>query len=177
MIRFTFLSLACILLLSACTTKPTSDTKEDTTVKTLTKSFSDTTTLDTFQITLTGKKPKNMLLTFTIKNSEGKEIYREELQASALLANYKETVDLGKERMQREFMLEELNYFLDDENFLEPAVTAEETADQYTPDKAFYNELKGTNFNGFKYRISKETKIYIAWSEKDQQVKTYYKCC
>jgi hypothetical protein len=174
---FTFLSIAFILLLTACTTKPTSEAKTYTAVKTIAKSFSDTITLDTFQITLTGKQPKDMLLTFTIKNSGGKEIYRQVLQASALLANYKETVDLGKEKMQREFMLQELNYFLDEENFLEPAVTADETPDQYTPDKSFYNELKGTNFNGFKYRISKETKIYIAWSEKDQQVKTYYKCC
>ncbi|WP_432710402.1 hypothetical protein [Pedobacter sp.] len=175
--KITFTLTACILFLAACSTKPTSDTKEVTTVKTINKSFSDTTTLDTFEVTLSGNKPKDMLLTFKIKNNEGKEIYEQVLQASDLLDNYKETVDLGKEKMQRDFMLQELNYFLDEENFLEPAVTPNETADQFTPNQAFYNELKGTNFNGFKYRISRETKIYIAWSEKDKRVKIYYKCC
>lgn len=174
---FTFPLIASILFLAACNTTPTTDPNKSSAVKTLTKSFSDTTTLDTFEVSLSGKKPKNMVLTFKIKNSEGKEIYQQVLQASALLDNYKETVDLGKEKMQRDFMLQELNFFLDEENFLEPAVTADETPDQHTPDEAFYHELKGTSFNGFKYRISKETKIYIAWSEKDQRVKIYYKCC
>ena len=174
---FTLPLLAFILLFAACTTKSSPETEEATQVKTMTKSFSDSLKVDTFQITLTGKKPKNMLLTFSIKNWEGKEIYQQVLQASALLDNYKETLDLGKEKMQRDFMLQELNFFLDDENFLEPAVTEEESPDQYMPDKVFYNELKRTNLNGFKYRISKETKIYIAWSEKEQQVKIYYQCC
>jgi hypothetical protein len=175
---FTLPLLAIILLLlAACTTNSSPETNEVTQVKTITKSFSDSARVDTFQITLTGEKAKNMLLTFSIKNWEGKEIYQQILQASALLDNYKETLDLGKEKLQRDFLLQELNFFLDDENFLEPAVTEQESPDQYTPDKVFYNELKGTNLNGFKYRISKETKIYIAWSEKEQQVKIYYQCC
>lgn len=169
--------IAVILLFAACTSTPGLKNNDDPLVKTLVKSFSDSTTLDTFVVTLTGKKPKDMLLTFKIKNSEGKEIYQQVLKASALISNYKETLDLGKEKMQHDFMMQELNYFLDEENFLEPALTLEEEPDQYTPDKAFYEELKGTNLNGFKYRISKETKIYIAWSEKDKLVKIYYKCC
>jgi len=169
--------IALLLFLAGCTSTPNSKNDNDPLVKTLVKSFSDSTTLDTFEVTLTGKKPKDMLLTFKIKTSDGREIYQQVLKASALIKNYKETLDLGKEKMQHDFMLQELNFFLDEENFLEPAVTAEEEPDQYTPDRAFYEELKGTNINGFKYRISKETKIYIAWSEKDKLVKIYYQCC
>jgi hypothetical protein len=174
---FTLPVLAMFLVLVSCNTSPKSETNDNLLVKTLNKSFSDTTTLDTFRVTLSGTKPKDMLLTFTIKNQKGRQIYKQELKASALLANYKETVDLGKKKMQRDFMIQELNFFLDDENFLEPAVTEGEKPDEHSPDAAFYNELKGTNFNGFKYRISKETKIYIAWSQKEQRVKIYYQCC
>nr|WP_199082070.1 hypothetical protein [Pedobacter sp. ASV19] len=74
-------------------------------------------------------------------------------------------------------MTDEFNFFLEDENFLEPAVTSDEIPDQYTADKAFYEELKRSNLNGFKYRISKETKVYIAWSALEKKVKIYYKCC
>jgi serine/threonine-protein kinase RIO1 len=73
--------------------------------------------------------------------------------------------------------MNEYKLFLDDENFLEPAVTENETPDQYTPDKKFHNELKQSALNGFKYRTGKETNIYIAWSEKEKRVKPYYNCC
>lgn len=166
------------LFLSACNSdKDKKAGATENNVKTVLKPFSDSTKMDTFKVSLTGNKPKEMLLTFYIISFEGKEIYQKVLKATDLLDNYKETVDLSKEKSQRNFMTDEFNFFLDDENFLEPAVTADETPDQYTADKAFYEELKRSNLNGFKYRISKETKVYIAWSALEKKVKIYYKCC
>lgn len=170
--------LALFLFLSACNSS--SDQKSDhaaANIKTVLKPFSDSTKLDSFKVELSGDKPKNMQLTFRIVAFNGQEIYQKVLKASDLINNYKETVDLSKENSQRKFMTEEFNLFFDDENFLEPAVAADEKPDQYTDDKTFYEELKRSNLNGFSYRISKETKVYIAWSALEKKVKIYYKCC
>ena len=74
-------------------------------------------------------------------------------------------------------MQDEMGLFFDEENFLEPAVTADEQPDKNTPDKNFFTELKQSGVNGFKYRLGKESNLYIAWSQQEKKVKTYYECC
>jgi hypothetical protein len=143
----------------------------------LAKSFSDLKRLDTFKIELTGRKPEEMVLNFTIKNADGKEIYNAKIKGAELLSNTDPNVDLSKEKDQVIFLKTIADDFFSDENFLEPAVMPEDKADKYTPDKALYEELKISGLNGFKYRLGKENNIYIAWSEKEQKVKIYYNCC
>lgn len=141
------------------------------------KSFSDLKRLDTFKIELTGRKPEEMVLNFTIKNADGKEIYNAKIKGAELLSNTDPNVDLSKEKDQVIFLKTIADDFFSDDNFLEPAVMPEDKADKYTPDKALYEELKKSGLNGFKYRLGKENNIYIAWSEKEQKVKIYYNCC
>jgi len=141
------------------------------------RSFSDTATVDTFKIVLSGERPKEMELVFTITSPSGQRIYTKILKATSLLDNYKDNVDLGKEKKQVKFMQDELGLFLDEENFLEPAVTDDELPDKNTPDKIFFAELKKSGLNGFKYRLGKESNVYIAWSPSAGKVKPYYECC
>lgn len=141
------------------------------------KPFSDTLQIDTFKVELQGESLKEMVINFSITAYNGKLIYQKNFKASDLIENYKTNVDLKKERSQIDFILNEYKLFLDEENFLEPAVTENENPDQYTPDKDFYNELKKSSLNGFKYRTGKENNVYIAWSENEQKVKPYYNCC
>ncbi|MEJ5963378.1 hypothetical protein [Pedobacter immunditicola] len=168
---FTFLLSACTNPSEKNSSKPPAD------LKTTIQSFSDTAKMDTFKVVLQGKRPKDMLLTFSITAFDGKEIYKKELKGRDLIDNYKETLDLSKENSQRDFIMDEFNLFFDEENFLWPALTAEQTPDKYATDKTFFQELQQSNLNGFKYRVSKETNIYIAWSEQEKKVKVYYKCC
>lgn len=141
------------------------------------KPFSDSVLIDTFKVALIGNELKDMAIKFTITTHNGKLIYQKDFVATDLIADYKSSVDLKKERTQMDFIISEYKQFLDDENFLEPAVTENESADQYTPDKKFYNELKQSVLNGFKYRTGKENNVYIAWSEEEKTVKPYYNCC
>jgi len=143
----------------------------------LAKSFSDLKRLDTFKIELTGRKPEEMVLNFTIKNADGKEIYNTKIKGTELLGSTDPNVDLSKEKDQIIFLKTIADDFFSDDNFLEPAVMPEDKADNYTPDKALYEELKKSGLNGFKYRLGKENNIYIAWSKKEQKVKIYYNCC
>lgn len=141
------------------------------------KPFSDSVLIDTFKVSLTGEEMKDIAINFSISSHQGKVIYHKIFKATDLIADYKSSVDLKKERSQMDFIMNEYKLFLDDENFLEPAVTENESPDQYTPDKNFYNELKQSTLNGFKYRTGKENNVYIAWSEKEKLVKPYYNCC
>jgi hypothetical protein len=176
-------TLICIsaLFLFACTNSSINDktittlnTKE---VKQVAKPFSDLAKMDTFRVVLSGSKPKDMQLSFSIVAYNGKKIYQKDLRASELFKNYGENVDLKNDAAKLKFLHEELNLFLDSENFLEPAITDAEQPDQNTIDKAFYKELKKSRLNGFKYSLGKESQVYIAWSESEQKVKIYYKCC
>jgi hypothetical protein len=154
-----------------------SKTSEVNLQKKILRAFSSSSKQDTFSIRLTGKTPKEMLLIFTITDFSGKNIYHQILKANDIIDSYKHTVKLDRESEQIEFLKQEATLFFEDENFLEPAITKEEFPDKNTIDKAFYDELKKTGLNGFKYRLGKETKIYIGWSVTDHKVKTYYTCC
>ena len=145
--------------------------------RTVTKAFSDLNKLDTFKVSLNGKDANDMVLNLKITAYTGKEIYSLNIKGTDLIRNYKESVSFKNDDQKLQFLKEELNLFFDDENFLEPAVTADEQPDQHVPDKEFYAELKQTGLNGFNYRLGKETKVYIAWSSKEQLVKRYYQCC
>ncbi|MFD2585177.1 hypothetical protein ACFSR6_21955 [Pedobacter vanadiisoli] len=172
--------ITCLFALVACNSR---DKKEPHAIEfknvnqSITKSFSDLKTLDTFKIELTGRKPEEMVLTFTIKKADGKEIYNVKIKGTELLGSTDPNIDLRKEKDQIVFIKTIADDFFSDENFLEPAVMPEDKADNYVPDKPLYEELKKTGLNGFKYRLGKENNIYIAWSEKEQKVKIYYNCC
>ncbi len=168
--------IALLLLFAACNTQPSKEAAIDTS-KTALQAFSDTVKLDTFKIALQGKESKDMSLLFTITSHQGVQIYKQEIKAEELLKSYLASADLKKENEKIKFLNDEINYFFDEQHFLIPAVTEQEQPDNNVPDKAFYNELKQTGLNGFDYRLGKDTKIYIAWSTKEQKVKAYYKCC
>jgi hypothetical protein len=141
------------------------------------RSFTDTTKLDTFKLILMGDKPKNMELVFTITPEGGKPVYTKVLKAKELIDNYKEGLDLGREKKQIKFIEQELSLFFSEENFLEPAVTENQEADKNTPDRKFFTELQHSTLNGFQYRTGKESTVYIAWSAAEKKVKPYYECC
>lgn len=174
-----YLALAVLfLLISACNSDEQNGKIDPASrTKIALHSFSDTTKQDTFKLVLTGAKPKEMELIFTITPQNGSPIYTKILKAAELLDNYKESVDLGRTKKQVKFIAQELQLFFAEENFLDPAVTDNEEPDKNTPDKKFFAELKSSGVNGFQYRLGKESKLYIAWSNQQKKVLPYYDCC
>lgn len=164
------------LLFTACNSADKKETAIDT-KKIALQAFTDTIKLDTFKIELKGKKANEMVLLFTITSHLGKQIYSKEIKGDDLLKGYLASADLKKEQEKIKFLNDEINYFFEEQNFLMPAVTEQEQPDKNVPDVAFYNELKRSQLNGFDYRLGKDIKVYIAWSEKEQKVKVYYQCC
>jgi hypothetical protein len=174
--RFPLSILFIAFVISSCTSK--NEKKAAINVeKTVLKAFTDTAQLDTFKIALKGTESKNMSLLFTITSYKGVQVYKKEIKAEELLKSYLASAELKKEEEKIKFLNDEVNFFLDEEHFLMPAITEQEKPDNNTPDKTFYEELKASKLNGFDYRLGKDIKIYIAWSAKEQKVKIYYKCC
>ncbi|WP_316803201.1 hypothetical protein [Pedobacter nototheniae] len=175
---FLFLSIS---IFSACTNNNKGGKTDAIEFKnvnsSIAQSFSSLKTLDSFKIELTGRKPEDMVLNFSITTAEGKVIYNVKIKGTDLVSNTDPNIDLSKEKDQVIFLKTIANDFFSEDNFLEPAVMPDDKADKYTPDKALYEELKKSQLNGFKYRLGKENNIYIAWSEKEQKVKIYYNCC
>lgn len=149
----------------ACSSSPT--TQSIAVEKTTTTPFTDTVKLDTFKVALQGSS-----LVFKIISYKGEEIYSTAISGPDLL---KGNEKLKTENEKREFLKKEVQYFFEEEHFLWPAVIPSEQPDKNVPDKNFHNELKQTKLNGFNYRIGNESKVYIAWSVKEQKVKVYYK--
>lgn len=174
--KSTFFSVfLCLLMAAACTDQPEKHTADaGATEKNFTALFSDTLQADTFKVTLTGKDSKSSVLIFRVVNAKGKEIYQAQISGAELLkANQK----LKTEADRMQYLKKEVNYFFEEEHFLEPAVMPDEQPDKNVPDTSFYNELKNTGLNGFNFRTGAESKVYIGWSGKEQKVKVYYKCC
>jgi len=166
------------LLLGSCNpSDPNTESLQPPKSTTTLRSFTDTARLDTFKLVLMGSKPKNMELVFTITPQGEKPVYTKILKAKELIDNYKEGLDLGREKKQIKFIEQELALFFSEENFLEPAVTENQEADKNTPDKKFFTELQRSALNGFQYRTGKESTVYIAWSAAERKVKPYYECC
>jgi hypothetical protein len=168
------LLLFCAFSIAACNSK---SNKSQNVEKTKLQAFTDTVQLDTFKIALVGDEIKDMKLLFTITTKNGEQVYKKEILADELLKSYLATADLKNEEKKIKFLNDEVNFFFEDEHFLIPAITQQEKPDNNTPDKAFYEELKASQLNGFSYRLGKDTNVYIAWSAKDKKVKIYYKCC
>lgn len=175
--RFICTFLLVVAVLTSCSNRENQDSiKIDETAAMAVKPFSDSLKTDTFRVKLMGTEPKNMYLTFTVTSFEGKKIYDIRINAKELFKNY-DVKNLNKKKTQIKFLKDEVDRFLDEDNFMEPAVTDQESPDANVPDKTFYEELKKSQLNGFIYRLGKEQKLYIGWSQRDKKVKPYYSCC
>ncbi|RYG21703.1 MAG: hypothetical protein EOO07_01905 [Chitinophagaceae bacterium] len=168
-----FFALISIFFISACNSTTTTDESPDLAKleKTTTTPFTDTVKLDTFKVSWQGTTAKGSTILFRIISYEGKEVYKTNIKADELING---NAKLKTEADKINFLKNEVTYFFDEEHFLWPAVLPTEKPDKNVPDKAFYEELKQTQLNGFNYRLGREAKVYIAWSVKENKVKVYY---
>jgi len=172
------LCLIVMIIALACNNPNMKETAQlEGTKKEVLKNFSDSLVADTFIVKIVGTKLNSQKLDFKIISQKGAILYHREISSSDILNNYDATIDLKKNKNKARFLESEIARFLDDENFMEPAITDNETPDNNVPDTAFYEELKASGLNGFSYRLGKEEKIYIGWSAKENKVKIYYNCC
>lgn len=163
------------LSLSSCRPESVNNTPENSFTRIY--PFTSLDSKDVFAVSLTGEKPAEMLLDFSITTAQGDTIYSIQVKGTDLLGSTDPNVDLREEIDQIAFIRNIAKEFLSDDQFLEPAVMPDQEVDSYSPDPEFYESLKKSGLNGFTYRLGKEDNYYIGYDQISKKVKTYYNCC
>lgn len=139
--------------------------------------FSNPEKKDEFCVQIKGKSLLKGKVIFTITNSEGIEIYKEEFPSTYLIgyglvgtnATTKDEEDFIKKRI--------LEFFLN-ENFHTPAIKNEESYDEDYSNKEIWDEIKADQSAvGFYFLIGEEDGRRIAFSKKTKKVVLYFNCC
>ncbi len=141
--------------------------------------FSDPSKKDEFRIVVTGKSLLKGKVIFTITNSEGKNLLKEEFDADYLLG-YDFTGDIHSQTQTDAFITKRVNQFFSKEKFSVPAMEENVVFEDqsYYIDQETWEEIKSDKKAvGFYYLLGKEDGRHIAFSKKKGKVVMFYNCC
>ncbi|AEA44661.1 hypothetical protein [Fluviicola taffensis] len=142
-------------------------------------SFSDPSKKDEFRIVITGENLLKGKVLFTITNSEGKNLLKEEFDAEMLLG-YDFMGDINSQKETDAFIQKRINSFFAKDKFSIPAIEDEILFEDqsYYIDKETWTEIKSDKQTiGFYYLLGKEDGRHIAFSKKKGKVVMFYNCC
>ncbi len=141
--------------------------------------FSDPSKKDEFRIVITGKSLLKGKVLFTITNSEGKNLLREEFDANYLLG-YDFTGNINSKKETDAFIQKRIREFFSEDRFSIPAIEEEVVFEDqiHYIDKETWEEVKANKQAvGFYYLLGKEDGKHIAFSKKKGKVVLFYNCC
>mgnify|MGYP006253084003 CR=1 FL=1 len=173
---FNFL-IVFIIFFTAC--KETKNQGDDKYSVTHTRLFSNSTNKDTFKLKVKGDDILKSRIFFTITTSKGDVIHTESFDGYSLI-DYRLTEEKANpnDDDRRAYIQQRMQHFFDDENFLVPAIKAEEEFESQYSNKAFWEDIKNdNNAVGFYYLIGEEDGRSIAYSKKMKKVVMYFNCC
>jgi hypothetical protein len=141
--------------------------------------FSSKEKQDVFLIELIGKAMADANVSFTIKNSDGIEIYSDKFKAKELF-NYNLKPNSTREE-ENEFIIKRINEFFSEKNFLTPAVPIDDVYDEnYNGliDSITWNRIRRDKKSiGFYYILGEENKSWIVYDKAQNTVIKYQICC
>lgn len=141
--------------------------------------FSSPSKKDEFHIIITGKSLLKGKVVFTITNSAGKNLLREEFDANYLLG-YDFTGNINSQKETDAFIQKRIKEFFSEEKFSVPAIEDDTIFEDqsYYIDKETWEEVKSNKEAiGFYYLLGKEDGRHIAFSNKKGKVVMVYNCC
>jgi hypothetical protein len=141
--------------------------------------FSDPSKKDEFRIAISGKSLLKGKVLFTITNSEGKNLLREEFDANYLLG-YDFTGNINSKKETDAFIQKRIREFFSEDRFSTPAIEEDEVFEDqsYYIDKETWEEVKANKQAiGFYYLLGAEDGRHIAFSSKKGKVVMVYNCC
>lgn len=142
--------------------------------------FSDPSKKDEFRIGITGKNLMDGKVIFTITNSEGKVLLKEEFEADYLLG-YDFEGNINSRKETDAFITKRIKAFFSEDHFSVPAISPDvvfEEDQSYYIDKQTWQEIKSDKQAvGFYYLLGKEDGRHVAFSKKKGKVVMYYNCC
>jgi hypothetical protein len=141
--------------------------------------FSDPSKKDEFRIAISGKSLLKGKVLFTITNSEGKNLLREEFDANYLLG-YDFTGNINSKKETDAFIQKRIREFFSEDRFSTPAIEEDIVFEDqsYYIDKETWEEIKANKQAiGFYYLLGAEDGRHIAFSVKKGKVVMFYNCC
>lgn len=140
--------------------------------------FSNLDKKDEFYVCLVGESILDATVVFTITNSDGVEIFREEFPSVSLIGyDLPGGIDAST-RDQQNFIKYRVRHFFDEKNFFIPAIKSDQEFDEDYSDKEIWNEIKSDQkTRGFYYSIGEEDGRKIAYSKRLKKVVQYFNCC
>lgn len=139
--------------------------------------FSDTTDKDEFHIYLKGKSILEAIVQFKITSPTGDVLLEEEFPSHYLIG-YGLFGDEITDEKKEKYITNRISTFLDEENFLMPAIDPNELFDADYSDKIIWDDIKSDkNAIGFYYLVGEEDGRTIAFSKKMKKVVQYFGCC
>jgi hypothetical protein len=181
------LVLAFILFVTACnnTEQKSSDTSKNASGETKEKplaknervhNFSNSEKQDTFRITLWGNNLQTALAKFEIISSTGEVLYKEEFETNYFFDyNLQENATYQE---KDEFILDRVETFFADENFIMPAIKSDQKYDPNYSDEKIWNAVKAEKGAiGFHYQLGKEDGRWLAYLKQQNKVVLYFNCC
>ncbi len=141
--------------------------------------FSDPAKKDEFRIVVTGESLMKGKVLFTITNSEGKNLLKEEFDANFLLG-YDFTGNINSQKDTDAFITKRIKTFFAEKQFSSPAIEDDVIFEDqgYYIDKETWDEIKANGQSiGFYYLLGKEDGRHIAFSKKKGKAVMYYNCC
>ena len=141
--------------------------------------FSDPAKKDEFRIVVTGESLMKGKVLFTITNSEGKNLLKEEFDANFLLG-YDFTGNINSQKDTDAFITKRIKTFFAEKQFSSPAIEDDVIFEDqgYYIDKETWDEIKANGQSiGFYYLLGKEDGRHIAFSKKKGKAVMYYNSC
>lgn len=140
------------------------------------KSFSNPNFKDRFIISITGKTIVEGEMLFQIVDSKGEQLFVVKHPSNYLIGfgiDYESTIE-EKENYIKKRVME----FFNDNNFFEPAISADEEYDKDYSNKKIWHDIKSDSTSvGFYYLVGIENGCRISFSKKEKKVMTYFCCC
>ena len=165
------------LIFSCSETKKESTAKQKLLIQNSTeRNFSNSNSKDKFIISIIGNTILEGEMVFQIINSEGEELLNEKYPSNYLIGfGYDQYTTIAG---QEKFIKKRVKEFFKDENFFEPAISADEEYDIDYSNENIWNDIKSDPTTiGFYYLIGEERGCRIAYSKKENKVLTYFCCC
>ena len=139
--------------------------------------FSSAMEKDVFLLTLSGRDTLNGTLVFRILSPKKKTLLLEKLSADDLIGFGPPEVEEGKEvppHRMSQYIIERMNGFFAEDNFLVPAISPGEEFNLDYCAKPLWDEIRGLNRAvGFHYLLGKEDNRFIAYSVRKKKAVLY----
>ena len=167
-----------VVFLTSCNNKPKTSRTQDSILvyNRVVHAFSNQKQLDTFLIVIKGKSLTEGTAELTIKDPTGNEIYFDSFPSLYLL-NYDIESD-ASDQDKNDFILERVNQFFKEDNFVIPPIGPSEKFDEDYSDKNIWEEIKADKTAiGFYYLVGEEDGKSIAYSKKKKKAVIYFNCC